>query len=588
MSGCEIPESRKIPLVDSHYRGSTNSLRGSVRDLRIENDQLVGRAQYSETADESFKKVKEGHLDKFSVGYRVLESVWVEAGTTATVNGRQFTGPVKVVTRWQPKELSEVVIPADEAASVRAAAEHNHAQEAPMPNKEKENKDGQEQRSASTQATAPATATAAPGENLEEIRANAAKAGGDAELSRVNEIMAIGERAGMSLEDIREACRNNTTVNDFGRMVIEKAFPDTDGPGHRADVVTDERDKVRAAAIDSLAMRGGLDVAAPAAGAVDMMGYSLRELARELLGRAGQRATGNILDIVGRALTSSDLPVILGTVANLSLMEGWESEPDTYSVWTGDGSVSDFKLNTMARLGGFSDLEKVNERGEYTHGQLAEESATYKVDTYGKILALTRQMIINDDLDALTTVPREMGEAARRLEADLVYALLLSTKNLPDGKALFHASRGNLLDAAGITVESIDKAKQAMRKIKDIDGSKRLNIVPGFIITPTDLELSAAQILASAVVGTQAAPNLVNPLRGTMTVVSDTRLDDVPAWYTAAPKGKTIKRYYLNGVKLPRMEQKAGWTVDGVELKISHDVGVALTSWRGLNKTPKA
>jgi hypothetical protein len=582
MSGCQLPAGGSIPLIDSHSRHSTASIRGSVRDLRIEGDKLVGRAVYSSTAEESFTKVREGHLDSFSTGYRQLESVWVEEGTRVSIEGREFIGPKRVTTRWEPRELSEVIIPADVAATTRAAAQHHT--EANMPNNVTDRAEEQGQRAATASA--------------HDVPANdpAGQSGGESQrmtpeeaAQRAAEIMLIGERAGMPADVIRAAVGDPAkTVDSFRRDAFEHAFPRREAPVTQPEVVTDERDKLRAAVTDALLLRGGVPLEKPAAGAEDLMGYTLRELARDLLVRSGKRARGSSMEMVGRAMTSSDLPAVLSNVAHRSMMEGWDQEEHTYEEWTGDGSVSDFKPHTMVGLGAFPDLEQVGESSEYTHGSMDDTSATYRINTYGKILVISRQMIINDDLDALVVIPMRMGEAARRLEADLTYDLLLSAANLPDGNPLFHESRGNLLDADSYSLTAMGAARAAMRKVTNFDGTP-LNIVPRFLLTSVDQEFAAAQLLQSPVVGTQAAPNLINPLQGALKVVAESRLAGLGNdFIMAAAKGKTIKRYYLEGQRQPRMEGRKGWSVDGEEMKISHDVGVALVDWRGLNKTSVA
>ena len=76
------------------------------------------------------------------------------------------------------------------------------------------------------------------------------------------------------------------------------------------------------------------------------------------------------------------------------------------------------------QLGGAPDLLKVNEGGEFKYGTMGESKETYQLATYGRIMALTRQTLINDDLDAFTRIPAAFGASAADLESDMVYALL--------------------------------------------------------------------------------------------------------------------------------------------------------------------
>jgi hypothetical protein len=90
-------------------------------------------------------------------------------------------------------------------------------------------------------------------------------------------------------------------------------------------------------------------------------------------------------------------------------------------------------------------LQKVAEGGEYEFSYFSESAETFSVETFGRIISLTRQALINDDLNAFTRIPASFGASARRLEADLVYAKLTGSDVMSDGKTLFHASHGNLL-----------------------------------------------------------------------------------------------------------------------------------------------
>ena len=110
MSGLEMPKNRQVPCLDSHSRENTSSIIGSFRWIETEADKLVGRVYFSE-ADEAagpWLKVKEGHLTDFSIGYRVIDSVWIPAGKSKEIKNKLFEGPLKVVSRWRLKELSAV------------------------------------------------------------------------------------------------------------------------------------------------------------------------------------------------------------------------------------------------------------------------------------------------------------------------------------------------------------------------------------------------------------------------------------------------------------------------------------------------
>ncbi len=65
----------------------------------------------------------------------------------------------------------------------------------------------------------------------------------------------------------------------------------------------------------------------------------------------------------------------------------------------------------------------------------------------GKVIGITRQVIINDDLDAFTRVPSLFGTAAATLESDVVWGIVTANPAMGNGVALFHANHKNLTGA---------------------------------------------------------------------------------------------------------------------------------------------
>lgn len=120
MSGVRVPKSGMVPMQDCHKRDSTKTTLGSVRGLGVEGKELHGRAMFSSTAEDTWIKYKEGHLRDFSVGYRKHKQQFVPAGQKAMISGREFPGPVNVVTSWSVHEISATPIGADPNAKSRS------------------------------------------------------------------------------------------------------------------------------------------------------------------------------------------------------------------------------------------------------------------------------------------------------------------------------------------------------------------------------------------------------------------------------------------------------------------------------------
>lgn len=325
-------------------------------------------------------------------------------------------------------------------------------------------------------------------------------------------------------------------------------------------------------------------------------GYNLRELARASLDGRGI-STGGLspMAFVGMAFThtSSDFGKILLDVANKSVLQGWESAEETFDKWTRKGTLTDFKVANRIGLSDIPSLRRVREGAEYKHVTLNDTGATIQLATYGELFSITRQAIINDDLHMLTQVPMLFGAAARGTIGDLVYAVLTGNVKMPDGKALFHADHKNLLTGAdsAMAIKALSAAKTLMRSQKAVGVNDKpgrsLNIRPGFVLSPVELEDTAFQLINStSVPGSDANSGISNPLKGFAEVIGEPRLSDASAteWYLAAKGGDTIEVAYLDGMDSPWIEQQEGFTVDGVTTKVRIDAGVSALDYRGLVK----
>ncbi|HCW6802243.1 ClpP-like prohead protease/major capsid protein fusion protein [Proteus mirabilis] len=315
---------------------------------------------------------------------------------------------------------------------------------------------------------------------------------------------------------------------------------------------------------------------------------TLRELARASLTERGVGvATYNPMQMIGMAFThsTSDFGNILLDVANKAILLGWEENDETFEKWTKKGQLSDFKTAHRVGLGAFPSLRKVREGAEYKYVTLNDKGETIALATYGELFSISRQAIINDDMNMLTDVPKKLGEAAKATIGDLVYAVLIDNEKMSDKKALFSTDHKNML-TGGMDVETISAGRTAMRQQKE--GERTLNIRPAFMLVPTTLETQAIQVVKSgSVKGADVNANIINPVRDLAEIIAEPRLDDASEkdWYMVSRQGSdTIEVAYLNGIDLPYIDQLDGFTSDGVTTKVRIDAGVAPVDYRGLLK----
>lgn len=355
----------------------------------------------------------------------------------------------------------------------------------------------------------------------------------------------------------------------------------------------DSRDKFRTGVMASILGRTGLDKDDRAN---NYRGYSMLEIARACLEQGGVNARGmDKMALVAAAFThsSSDFPLLLANVAEKAMMKGYEEAEETFQLWTTPGILPDFKPGKRVDINTFPSLDNIPEGGEYHYADIGDRGETVLLGTYGKKFSLTRQSIINDDLNAFNKIPRAMGRAAIRTVGDLVYAILTGNPTMSDGVALFHANHGNLAAGTAISTGSVDTMGVAMATQKDATGNT-LNINLAKIIVPRALRGTASVVRDSEFeVGAATKNNSVpNMVRGTFDVITDARLDKLSAtaWYGTADQATndTVEVSYLDGVQTPTLEQQNGWDVDGVEFKVRMDVGVKALDFRTMQKNPGA
>lgn len=394
--------------------------------------------------------------------------------------------------------------------------------------------------------------------------------------------------------ELLAACQNDVAcsvqaAND--KLLAKLGENSAPAAGGYAVVIEDVRDKTRAGITQAVMARAGL-VKAEANN--QYRGYTLYEMARASLEQSGFKTNGlGKMELVAAAFThsTSDFTNLLANIANKSMMKGYEEAEETFQLWTSKGNLPDFKSTKRVDLNAFPSLDKVAEGAEYKYATVGDRGETVQLATYGKLFSITRQAIINDDLDSFTKIPQRMGRSAIRTVGDLVYAVLTGAHNMSDGKTLFHADHANIATAAALSTAAVDalRVKMALQK----DGNATLNIRLANLIVPVALEGLAKTVRDSEFeISATRDATTPNSVRGTFEVISDARLDTASstAYYGAANASvtDTVEVQYLDGNEAPTLEQQNGWSVDGVDLKVRMDAGVKAISWKALVKNAGA
>jgi len=415
-----------------------------------------------------------------------------------------------------------------------------------------------------------------------------------AERARIREIEKVGRTLDVDARLVTQHVEAGTSVEEFRKLALDDAANRSETTEIRsaAAVVTRDETESRHAGIMAALLHRYDPAVFPLKDDLgrDWAGQTLLDLARECLELSGTRTRRLPRhEIAKLALTTSDFPSILADVANKTLRQAYEAYPRTFLPFSRRRSAVDFKNINAVQLGEAASLMKVNEKGEFTHGSIAESKETYKLATYGRIVSITRQTIINDDLSAFTRIPAGFGVAAATLESDTVWGIITSNPAMGDGVTLFHANHANLNTGAGsaLALAGLGAGMAAMAKQKGLDGVTVLNVQPRYLVVPVALQLTAFQMIAPNLAPAKSADLVPDYIRA-LTPIAEPRLDaaSTTAWYLFASPDQidTIEYAYLEGQDGVYIETRQGFDVDGVEIKARLDFGAKAIDWRGLQK----
>src|SRR5581483_11590100 len=141
------------------------------------------------------------------------------------------------------------------------------------------------------------------------------------------------------------------------------------------------------------------------------------------------------------------------------------------------------------RLIGKDQYELVAPGGELKHGTLGNEQYTNKADTYGLVLSIDRRDIINDDLGAITTVPRKLGRGAGLKVNDVFWTMFLNNA------AFFTAGNKNFISGAttALGIDSLTLTERTFMEQTDADG-KPTGVMPAILLVPPSLAALGSQL----------------------------------------------------------------------------------------------
>ena len=548
---------------------------------------LVSRE--NEVSKDIVDSSKKGYPWQASVGASVQKYKFIQEGQKSNLNGKEAEGPFYHITQSRLNEISFVERGADSNTMAVAAKQ---TQQEPEMDTNEDQKPAATPVQASTPTPAAPPVTASNGDDLAVIRA------ARAEQSRKTELNSIAAKAldqGADIDAVEQLLQNGlkdktVTASQFERdMVlcqrrnadfhISKGLKEINAETVEAAIAVNAGLKDAEKEYDERTLNAAQDSFKHGLGLREAIGIYARRA-----GFSGQ--SGDIEGMLRAAFTPDvraagfstiNIGGILSNVANKFIREAFNFTEQEWAKIAAIASVRDFKSREVFSLTGDLTFKRVTPAGEIGHGTLGEEKYSNKAETYGRMLSITRQDLINDDLDALSRVPRKLGRGAGLTLNEIFWAAFL------DDAAFFNTdkSKGNYVDGAASALSSagLDLAEQAFAAQTDPDGNP-LGSEPRYLLVPRQLKTTALELMNSSLIvsgNTAKTPN-VNIWQSRFEPVASRYLTAAKVWYLLADPNDlpVIEVAFLNGQRMPMVETaQADFNTLGIQMRGVFDFGVA-------------
>ncbi len=323
-------------------------------------------------------------------------------------------------------------------------------------------------------------------------------------------------------------------------------------------------------------------------------GYGLQEMLLAGAAEGGYTGRqkihgGNLREVLQAAFSTHSVTTALTQLGHKNLLAGFDVVPQTWKEVAVSDTVPDFKTTTAFRLTASLEYEELGPGGEIKHGELGQESYTKKAKTYAKMLALTRNDIINDDLGMFNDIRNRLGMGAAIKVNKEFWTVWLAAAN---AGVFWAAGRGNLVTSASFNTAGLTKAVKAFRTIGGTDGGL-MNLNPDRVLVPPELETTALEFFTSreqrdTTATTKAGTNNIFNNRFRPVVVPElsnssfTGYSATDWWMLPNPAIlASASVVFLNGVQTPVIESAdVDFNVLGIQFRGYHDFGVQMTEHR--------
>lgn len=301
--------------------------------------------------------------------------------------------------------------------------------------------------------------------------------------------------------------------------------------------------------------------------------------------------------------STSDFPNLLANTMFKILIDKFKGVNSPWRQYTMKSNLSDFKTADRVIVGESPDLLEIDEGAPYTDSELVDDKYQIGLKTYGRTFTISRQVIINDDLNAMQRAPQKLGKASARTLIKKIIDGIEGDGNTYDNKSLFHADHSNsgntTLANTAAGAKAVADAVAAIENSTEPNSSEKMGITAKFLLVPTALRFIAEQLVSSAQIlpavgdggGTR---NVISQL----TVLSEPFLTSSTGWYVMADPedAPVIEVGFLDGKEEPDLlvkkaeaasvagggEDPYGYEFDDISYKVRHDWAIARGMYQGI------
>lgn len=559
----------KIPILYDHITGWGI---GHAEKVYAENGKLIVEGVVSrETsfARDFVSGARNGFPWQASVGGLVVKTTNIKKGEKYDLHGAIVDGPVKIIDEFTLFEVSVVEFGADDKTSSTITACDDFEDEDETVNDEVViNNEEMNMEEEKIDFTAQREAEAAEMERVAEIKARAQS--GDEKL-------------------VAQAIREGWSPDQFELQSLRANRQSPPAPAPQSDELAPET--FEAVALRACGFNVDRKYSDQVLTAADKLGrFGLKEFVARAAG-VSQRDS----NWIQAAFSTTSLNYILSRTVDAILLQAFDYVDNGWKKAFKIGSVSDFKTAKRYRLNSDLTYQPLADGGNIKHGQIEDEAFDAKADTYATMFALTRKDIINDDLGALTELPRQFGYAAAETINSVAWKLFMNPANV-GGNAFYYASAGTLKASCPLTLDNLSAARAAFFTKTKKSGAP-LGIPPTILVVPTSLEDKALMLTKATQLNngtTSDQPADYNPQYGRFQVVGVPYLEyasysgySSTSWYLLADPNRcaAFEVAFLNGKTAPTVEKaETNFDTLGIQYRAYIDFGVSQQDQRGILK----